>query len=106
GDRRQHGRFDAGGRALVQRLRRAQYGGAFCSRCARAASLHPARASANREKLRSRETPAAPIGCPPASSVLAIRPTAIVLEITTMPISERMPCQTPAARTPEKRPAE
>ena len=39
-------------------------------------------------------------------SQVGIEPTAIVLEITTIPISERMPCQAVAERTPDKRPPE
>jgi len=33
-------------------------------------------------------------------------PAAMVLETTTMPISESVPCQAVAARAPENRPAE
>ena len=33
-------------------------------------------------------------------------PTAIVLETTTIPISESVPCQAVAARAPDRRPAE
>jgi multidrug resistance efflux pump len=34
------------------------------------------------------------------------RPTAMVVEVTTMPISDSVPCHASAARAPEKRPAE
>ena len=51
-------------------------------------------------------SPPAPVGVPSAARVCAIGPTAIVLETTTIPISESVPCQAVAARAPEKRPAE
>ena len=50
--------------------------------------------------------PAAPIGRPPSSRVWLIGPAARVLEITAIPISDSMPCQTVPERTPESRPAE
>ncbi len=42
----------------------------------------------------------------PGVEHLRIGPTASVLDTTTIPISERMPCQIVPERTPEKRPAE
>ena len=69
--------------------------------------------STRRGRRRSGETTCEPAPCRPRRSarrapvsVCAIGPTAIVLEITTMPISESVPCQASAARAPEKRPAE
>ena len=41
-----------------------------------------------------------------STSVCAIGPTAIVLDTTTMPISDSVPCHAVAARAPESRPAE
>ena len=46
------------------------------------------------------------IGLPSTVKLCEIGPTAIVLEITTMPISDSVPCQAVAARAPEMRPAE
>ena len=46
-----------------------------------------------------------PIGSPSTDKVSPIGPTAIVLETTTIPISERVPCQAVADRVPD-RPAE
>src|SRR5215212_8554631 len=83
-----------------------QYGGFFFSRCALAASIHHARSSAKRGNACDSALPPSPAGLPSSESVCAIGPTAIELEITTMPISESVPCQARAARTPEKRPAE
>ena len=71
----------------------AQYGGFFRSRCAFAASIHHARSSAKRGNACASALPPSPIGLPSADSVCAIGPTAIVLEITTMPISDSVPCQ-------------
>src|SRR5438477_341439 len=70
------------------------------------AALQHDRSSANRGKAASSALPPSPIGLPSADSVCVIGPAAMVLEITTMPISESVPCQASAARTPEKRPAE
>src|SRR6478735_2808473 len=50
--------------------------------------------------------PPSPIGAPSTARVCPIGPTAIVLETTTIPISESVPCQAVAARAPDKRPAE
>src|SRR5258705_9165008 len=83
-----------------------QYGGFFRARCALAASIHQARSSANRGNDCASALPASPTGLPSSDKVCAIGPTAIVLEITTMPISESVPCHVSAARAPEKRPAE
>src|SRR4051812_36127150 len=83
-----------------------QYGGGFFSRCAFAASIHHARSSANRGNACASALPPSPSGLPSTDRVCAIGPAAIVLEITTMPISDNMPCHAVAARTPEKRPAE
>src|ERR1700737_3399787 len=83
-----------------------QYGGAFLARCIFAASIHQVRSSAKRGNASSSAFPPSPIGLPSADNVCEIGPTAIVLEITTMPISESVPCQAVAARAPEKRPAE
>src|SRR5258706_5911735 len=83
-----------------------QYGGFFRARCAFAASIHQARSSAKRGNDRASALPASPIGLPSSDKVCAIGPAAIVLEITTMPISESVPCQAKAARAPGKRPAE
>src|SRR5437764_77057 len=41
-----------------------------------------------------------------AEFLSAVGPTATVDEITTMPISDKMPCHAMAARAPENRPAE
>ena len=57
-------------------------------RWAFAASTHHMRSSAKRGKARSRAFPPSPIGSPSADSVCPMGPTAIVLETTTMPISE------------------
>src|SRR3954447_315276 len=83
-----------------------QYGGFFFSRCARAASIHHSRSSAKRGNACDNALPPSPLGLPSSVSVCAIGPTAIELEITTMPISESVPCHASAARAPEKRPAE
>src|SRR5206468_8835027 len=83
-----------------------QYGGFFRSRCALAASIHHARSSAKRGNACDSALPPSPVGLPSSVSVCAIGPAAIVLEITTMPISESVPCHASAARAPEKRPAE
>src|SRR5215204_5528472 len=83
-----------------------QYGGFCFSRCALAASIHHARSSAKRGNACDSALPPSPAGFPSSESVCAIGPAAIELEITTMPISESVPCQASAARTPEKRPAE
>src|SRR4051794_7367752 len=83
-----------------------QYGGALRYRCIFAASIHHIRSSAKRGNALSRASPPAPVGAPLASRVCAMGPTAIVLETTTIPISESVPCQAVAARAPEKRPAE
>ena len=83
-----------------------QYGGGFLARCAFAASIHQLRSSANLGNARSSALPPSPIGSPCSDSDCAIGPAAIVDEITTMPISESVPCHAVAARTPEKRPAE
>src|ERR1700676_2525994 len=83
-----------------------QYGGFFLARCSFAASIHQARSSAKRGNACASAFPPSPTGWPSADNVCAIGPTAIVLEITTMPISESVPCQAVAARAPEKRPAE
>src|SRR5258707_10416670 len=83
-----------------------QYGGGFFSRCAFAASTHQVKSSAKRGTACSSALPPSPIGLPSAERVCAIGPAAIVDEITTMPISESVPCHAVAARAPEKRPAE
>src|SRR5699024_8523202 len=83
-----------------------QYGGARRAFCKRAASAHHVRSSAKRAKLRSSDLPAASRGWPWSSRVFAIGPTSTVLEITTMPISDRVPCQAAFARAPPRRPAE
>jgi len=60
----------------------------------------------NLGNARSSALPPSPVGLPSADSVCEIGPTAIVLDVTTMPISESVPCQAVAARAPDKRPAE
>ena len=77
-----------------------QYGGGLRCRCIFAASTHHGRSSAKRGNARSSALPPSPIGSP-HRRVCPIGPTAIVLEITTIPISESMPCQAvrPARRT-------
>ncbi|WP_420831365.1 hypothetical protein [Bradyrhizobium acaciae] len=84
----------------------AQYGGALRARCALAASIHQLKSSAKRGKARSSDLPPSPIGFPSADKVCAIGPALIVLDTTTMPISDNVPCQAVAARAPANRPAE
>ena len=81
-----------------------QYGGFFLSRCAFAASTHHVSRLRSGERCSS-ALPPSPIGLPSADSVCAIGPTAMVLETTTMPISESVPCHARGAGA-EKRPAE
>src|ERR1700720_2830538 len=95
----------AGARRYVLRASH-QYGGFFFSRWVFAASTHQARSSAKRGNAASSALPPSPSGLPSADKICAIGPTAIVLEITTMPISESVPCHAIAARAPEIRPAE
>ena len=83
-----------------------QKGGCLRCRCIFAASTHHIRSSAKRVNARSRALPPSPIGAPSAARVCPMGPTAIVLETTTIPISESVPCQAVAARAPDKRPAE
>src|SRR5215213_4974037 len=85
---------------------RGQYGGCLCCRCALAASTHHMRSSAKRGNAPSSALPLSPVGSPSADKVCPMGPTAIVVEITTIPISESVPCQAVAARAPDKRPAE
>ncbi len=68
-------------------------GGAFRARCALAASTHQVRSSAKRGNARSSALPPSPIGALSADSDCAIGPTLIVLDTTTIPISESVPCQ-------------
>src|SRR5204862_4703197 len=83
-----------------------QNGGFFRARCAFAASIHHEKSSANRGNACSSALPPSPVGLPSSESDCAIGPTATVDEITTMPISDKMPCHAMAARAPENRPAE
>src|ERR1043166_10330765 len=83
-----------------------QYGGGLRCRCAFAASTHHMRSSAKRGDARSSAWPAPPAGSPSADKVSPIGPTASVLDTTTIPISESVPCRAVAARAPDKRPAE
>src|SRR3954454_4141234 len=85
---------------------RRQYGGCLRCRCAVAASTHHMRSSAKRGNARSSAWPLSPMGSPSADKVCPIGPTAIVLETTTIPISESVPCQALAARAPDRRPPE
>src|SRR5215813_10538289 len=87
-------------------LPRYQYGGGLRRRCAFAASTHHMRSSAKRGNARSSAWPASPTGSPSVDKVCPMGPTAIVLETTTIPISESVPCQAVAARAPDKRPPE
>src|SRR6476646_2441461 len=70
-----------------------QYGGGLYCRCTFAASTHHRRSSAKRGNARSSNWPASPAGSPSADRACPIGPTAIVLEITTIPISEGDLCQ-------------
>ena len=86
-----------------------QYGGALRWRCSRAAlgPATPGRPAKARGRRSAATSPPARSRCPSASSVCpAISPTPSVLETTTIPISDRIPCRMVADRTPEKRPAE
>src|SRR3954469_3530212 len=83
-----------------------QYGGGLRCRCIFAASIHHVRSSAKRGNALSRALPPSPIGAPSAARLCAMGPTAIVLDTTTIPISESVPCQAVAARAPEIRPPE
>src|SRR5262249_33599813 len=83
-----------------------QYGGGLRARCVLAASLHQKRSSAKRGNAWSSDDPAAPTGLPSAVNASAIGPTWSVLEITIMPISDNVPCQSRADRAPAIRPAE
>src|SRR4051794_27842253 len=83
-----------------------QYGGGVRARWLRAASVHPARSSGKFGKACTRAAPPSPVGSPARSSAWAMLPTSRELEITTIPISDRMPRHESAERTPEKRPAE
>src|SRR6516165_8339610 len=65
-------------------------------------STHHIRSSAKRGNALARALPLSPVGVPSAVRVCAMKPTAIVLETTTIPISESVPCQTVAARAPDK----
>src|SRR5262245_15030663 len=101
------------GREIAERIAsdrlndpRDQYGGALRWRCAFAASTHQSRSSAKRGNARSSAWPFSPTAAPSGDKVCAMGPTAMVLEITTIPISERVPCQAVADRAPDKRPAE
>jgi hypothetical protein len=71
-----------------------------------AASTHQVKSSAKCRNAPCRALPPSPIGLPSGDSDCEIGPTAIVLDTTTMPISDNVPCQAVAARAPEKRPAE
>ena len=79
-------------------FRMVQYGGALRARCNRAASVHQARSSAKRGKLRASRAPSSPIGMPSAFRPRSMGPTLNVLEMTTMPISLSVPCQRKFAR--------
>src|ERR1700722_6012483 len=83
-----------------------QYGGSLRCRCIFAASTHHIRSAAKRGNARSRAAPLSPVGTPSAARVCPMGPTAIVLETTTIPISDSVPCQAVAARAPDTRPAE
>src|SRR3984957_2469785 len=85
---------------------RGQYGGALRCRWAFAASTHHMRSSTRRGNARWSASPPSPTDWPSADKLCPMGPTAIVLETTTMPISESVPCQAVAARAPDKRPAE
>src|SRR5579885_37606 len=83
-----------------------QEGGGLRARCILAASLHQKRSSAKRGNARSSDNPASPMGLPSAVKACAIGPTESVLEITIMPISDNVPCQSRAERAPAILPAE
>src|SRR3546814_3152410 len=83
----------------------AQYGGALRVRCIFAASVHHARSSAKRGNAFCSDSPGLPIGAACSSSVCEIGPTASVLEITTMPISDNVLFHAMPERTPDNRPA-
>src|SRR5262249_6284539 len=84
----------------------AQYGGFLRSRCALAACVHHARSSAKRGNAPSSASPGFPVGSPLTSSVSEIGPTESVLETTTIPISDKVPCQVKLDLAPAMRPAE
>src|SRR6185503_10794186 len=87
--------------AIRPRQRSLQYGGGLRERCVLAASVHHARSSAKRGNTCCSVVPNAPIGCASASSASPIGPTASVLEMTTIPISDSVPCHITLALAPE-----
>jgi hypothetical protein len=76
------------------------------TRCAFAAVAHQVKSWANVANARSRNFPAGPVGSLRSFNASVMGPTDKALDMTTMPISDNIPCQDKAERTPDNLPAE